>query len=283
MTTPEYPGPTPENSRDPQQPTSPADAKRQAREAKAVAKANRNWFARHKFLTGAGVLVVLIGIISVASGGGDDEPTATAETSVSQDDAATTADEATTDDADAADDTSADDAADDAAADDAADEATTISGGDHIVGTDIDPGQYRADVSESLFSLCSVTQQNGDDVLDIRTANEGSVIFTVADVDGSTVSFDGCDNIVSTADQPGTVPDAYTNGDWLVGAEIEPGKYQGTVDPDAAIVLGSVSQTNGTDVLDITTGDEGKVVFDVQDTEGSVVSFSGLTDIQKVG
>ena len=82
---------------------------------------------------------------------------------------------------------------------------------------------------------------------------------------------------------PGTAPAQLSNGDWLVGTELAPGQYSAAVDTDAAIVLAMVSQTNGTEILDITSGDTGNVVFTVKDVPGSVVSFSGVKDIQKVG
>lgn len=69
--------------------------------------------------------------------------------------------------------------------------AAAISGGDHVVGTDLAPGQYRAEVKKSIIALCTVTQKNGSDYLDVRNASEGSVIFTVQDVPGSVVSFSG--------------------------------------------------------------------------------------------
>lgn len=60
-------------------PMSKKDAKAQAAAAKAYQKSQRNWFARHKILTGLGALILLIVVISAASaggGGGDDTVTA---------------------------------------------------------------------------------------------------------------------------------------------------------------------------------------------------------------
>jgi len=62
----------------PPPPLNKRDAKAQVAAAKAYAKANRNWFARHKFLTGLGALVVLIIIIVVAASGGGSSDTGTA-------------------------------------------------------------------------------------------------------------------------------------------------------------------------------------------------------------
>jgi hypothetical protein len=64
----------------------PRDAKAEAAAAKAYAKAQRNWFARHKILTAIGALVVIGIIAGIAGGGGSDDkktdsPTAGASTS----------------------------------------------------------------------------------------------------------------------------------------------------------------------------------------------------------
>lgn len=60
----------------PPPPMNKRDAKAQVAAAKAYAKANRNWFSRHKFLTGLGALVVLIIIVVIASSSGSDHTTA---------------------------------------------------------------------------------------------------------------------------------------------------------------------------------------------------------------
>lgn len=165
----------------------------------------------------------------------------------------------------------------------AAEPAETISGGDHIVGPDFAAGQYRAVVKESMIALCSISQKNGDDILDIRVSSEGSVIFTVQDVADSVVSFSGCEDIALAASVVRANPTEIANGDWLVGAELAPGRYSGTVDTATIVALGTITQTNGTNVVDINTGTEGTVILDVADVAGSVVSFSGLLDIQKIG
>ncbi|HWM32738.1 MAG TPA: hypothetical protein VNR36_00720 [Pseudolysinimonas sp.] len=161
--------------------------------------------------------------------------------------------------------------------------ASTISGGDHIVGTDFAAGQYRAEVDEGIIALCTVSQAEGDNILDARNATEGSVIFTVQDIAGSVVSFSGCSDIALAADVVRATPSSITNGDWLVGTELPAGQYKGTVDTKALIALGTISQSDGKNVLGIQIGDEGDVIFTVKDVPNSVVSFSGLTGIQKVG
>ncbi|MDR0286054.1 MAG: DUF2510 domain-containing protein [Propionibacteriaceae bacterium] len=158
--------------------------------------------------------------------------------------------------------------------------ATTISNGDHAVGPGFPAGVYRAEVDKGLFSLCTVSQQEGDNVLDVRNANEGSVIFTVADRPGSVVSFSGCQNIGLAQDMVRANPDPVTNGYWLVGSELQPGTYQCAVDTAGVFPLGTVTQF-GADgqVVDIRNANEGNVIFTVQDQAGSVVSFSGCSTI----
>lgn len=61
-------------------PPSAQDRKRQAREAKAIAKANSSWFSRHKILTVIGALIVLGVAYSFINGSGSDTATPGATT-----------------------------------------------------------------------------------------------------------------------------------------------------------------------------------------------------------
>lgn len=163
-------------------------------------------------------------------------------------------------------------------------EVKVYENGDHIVGTDIKAGVYRAEVEDGIIALCNVTQskENGD-VMDLRNANEGSVIFTVKNKKGSVVSFSGCANTTLAKDalRKGAKPG---NGWFLVGDELAPGKYSGSVDTESAMKLGTVSQFNakGT-VMDLRNANAGKVVFTVKKSKGSVVSFSGFSKVKKIG
>lgn len=163
-------------------------------------------------------------------------------------------------------------------------EVTYYDNGDLIVGTDIKPGVYRGEVEESIIPLCTASQTTeAGKVMDIRNANEGSVIFTVVKKPGSTASFSGCAHIALAKDvlrknaKPG-------NGYFLVGAELAPGKYSATVDKDSVVQLGTVVQESETGkVMDIRNANSGKVVFTVKNVKGSVVSFSGFSKVTKVG
>jgi len=151
-----------------------------------------------------------------------------------------------------------------------------------VVGADFAAGQYRAGVKKGIIEICSVAQKIDGNVSDIRVSNSGSVIFSVQNVPGSVVSFTGCENIGLASNMLRPTPTAIGNGDWLVGSEIPAGQYKGTVDNTQAVKLGSITQHNGKDVVDLALGNEGDVIFTVQDIPGSVVSFSGLVKIQKI-
>lgn len=162
--------------------------------------------------------------------------------------------------------------------------ASEIGNGDHVVGTDIAAGQYRAEVDAGVIALCTVSQSEGGSVIDLRNANEGSVIFTVQDLPGTVVSFSGCENIALAADVLRENPGEIGNGDWLVGLELPPGQYQGAVDQQTVLKYGAITQTSADgSVIDLRNANEGNIVFTVQDFPGSVVSFQGLVDITKIG
>jgi len=85
---------------DPQQPQQPGwggqppmdkkQAKAQAAANKAYEKSNRNWFVRHKILSGLGALILLGVILSAASGGGSTDDTTNASDDATTEDADTT-------------------------------------------------------------------------------------------------------------------------------------------------------------------------------------------------
>lgn len=164
-------------------------------------------------------------------------------------------------------------------------EVQNLGNGDHIVGVDIKPGIYRAEVETGFFELCTVSQTDAKGtIMEIRNSNEGSVIFTVVKKKDSVVNFSGCDLIAPAKDVLRKNPEAITNGDWLVGSELKPGKYQGIVDQDSAIKLGTIYQTNAKGkVMDLRNANSGKVVFTVKKSKDSVVSFSGFSEIEKIG
>lgn len=163
-------------------------------------------------------------------------------------------------------------------------EVTYYENGDHVVGTDIKAGVYRAEVEKGAISLCTVSQTSeSDKVMDVRNANEGSVIFTVTDKAGSVVSFSGCAKIAKAKDvlrknaKPG-------NGWFLVTLELAPGRYRGKVDTDSMMKLGTIAQHNAKGgVMDIRNANAGNVVFTVKKAPGSVVSFSGFSEVKKIG
>lgn len=163
-------------------------------------------------------------------------------------------------------------------------EVTYYDNGDLIVGTDIKAGVYRAEVEDGIIALCTASQSTeAGKVMDVRNADEGSVIFTVVNKKGSIATFSGCGKIAAAKDvlrknaKPG-------NGYFLVGDELAPGKYSATVDKDSMMKLGTVVQYSAAGkVMDIRNANSGKVVFTVKKAKGSVVSFSGFSKVTKVG
>lgn len=237
------------------------------------------WFKRKRVIVPA---VALVGIIAIATtqGGGANQtalPTTSAAPTATSSAPATATPDATPDPAESA--------TTEPAEEPTQAEVATLGNGDHIVGVDIEPGVYRAEVDMGLIQLCTVSQSKEDgDIMDIRNANEGSVIFSVEKKKGSVVSFSGCGLIALAGDVLRKNPEEITNGYWLVRSELKAGKYQGVVDTDSPIQLGTIIQTNADgDVMDLRNANEGKVVFTVKDKKGSVVSFSGFTEIKKVG
>lgn len=266
-----------------QPPIDKKEAKRLRREQEAVRKANRNWFARHRILTAIGAVAIIAIIANLAGGGGkgaSEAQPASAQTTAAASETTPAATETSA--AAVAEETTAAPAEETTAAAEPA--AATIGNGDHFVGTDMMPGQYRAEVEDSFIPLCTVSQSKGDEVIDVRNANEGSVIFTVKDSPGTVVSFSGCANIALAAESVRANPSPITNGDWLVGPELAPGQYKGVVDTDSALKLGTAYQSSASgDVMDIRNANEGNVLFTVAESEGSVVSFSGFKSIEFVG
>jgi hypothetical protein len=77
--------PTPGSTPPGFQPLSKKDAKAQAAAQKAYEKSQKNWFARHKVLTGVGALILVIILFAATSGGGDGTDTVdTADPSTSE-------------------------------------------------------------------------------------------------------------------------------------------------------------------------------------------------------
>lgn len=75
-------------------------------------------------------------------------------------------------------------------------------------------------------------------------------------------------------------PAGLTNGMYIVGTDLEPGRYS-MVGQDS---LAYVDQKDGDDFLVQEVAGEGEtIIVDIADVPGSLVSFSGVTQITKVG
>jgi hypothetical protein len=159
-----------------------------------------------------------------------------------------------------------------------------LDNGDFVVGTDIAPGVYRAEIETGFISLCVISQEDdAGGTLEARASNEGSLIFTVENIVGSHVIISGCTNIGLAYDKLRKNPSTITNGFWLVGDELPAGTYQGTIDPHSAIVLGLVTQFDAHGEVIHSDGDtQGEMIFEVKDVPGSVVDFTGFSSIVPV-
>lgn len=81
------------------------------------------------------------------------------------------------------------------------------------------------------------------------------------------------------AEEAPAEPEGWTTGDYIMGTNIEPGRYSMTVTD-----MGYVTQMDGSDFLVQELGEAGEtMVVDFADVPGSIVEFSGVTDITKIG
>lgn len=129
----------------------------------------QNWFARHKILTGLGVVVAVVVIASAASGGGDDTPAAGAPNASTS----TPKDEATTDDT----------KAEDAKADDTKAEDTKAG-----IGDPVRDGKFEFTVTSVKDGVKSV----GDDLLGQEAQGQFVLVkVTVKNIGDEAQMFDG--------------------------------------------------------------------------------------------
>ena len=164
--------------------------------------------------------------------------------------------------------------------------AVPLVNGDFHVGTDITPGVYRADIDESADGIgqCAISQADGNqETLDAQAAPQGSVIFTVVDMEKSVVTFTGCTSIGLAQGKLRANPDPVTNGYWLVGDELPAATYRGIVDTEAVVIFATMTQTgpDGTPMKE-EYSKGGDIIFTVDDVPGSVVAFLGFSEIVTV-
>ena len=108
-------------------------------------------------------------------------------------------------------------------------ELPSFGQGTHLVGEDIQPGLYRAEVASSFFPLCTWSRSSGLDgslgsTIATKIINEG---FTYVRIKETDLAFEssGCTDF--TLDQPGKSPAGqFGPGTYLVGSDIHPGLYK---------------------------------------------------------
>lgn len=146
----------------------------------------RSWFARHKILTGVGVLLLVFVVIGIATGGGSkpaaDAPAAPTHSAPAQ---ATTEPTQTTAPKETA-----------AATPSKAPAAAEYSDGDYVVGEDIPAGTYTsAGASPGAFELCMITTQGdgGNNWGQLKSANADERIIITLNASDHVLTVSGCE------------------------------------------------------------------------------------------
>ena len=101
--------------------------------------------------------------------------------------------------------------------------------GTHLVGEDIQPGLYRAEVANSFFPLCTWSRLSGLDgslssIIATKIINEG---FTYVRIKETDLAFESSGCTEFTLHQPGTSPaEQFGPGMYLVRSDIHAGLYK---------------------------------------------------------
>jgi hypothetical protein len=108
--------------------------------------------------------------------------------------------------------------------------------GTYIVGTDIQPGIYRGEAGQGLFSSCYWARlKDLSGSLDALIANDNSIGQFYVEVIGSDNAFQtDCEvELLRTMPQPpAEFPQQIAPGTYLVGIDIQPGQYRGQAGTD---------------------------------------------------
>jgi hypothetical protein len=131
----------------------------------------RSWFARHKILTVAGVLLLLCIVISVASTGGGEKTASGAPAMTAPSTPATAAPTETP-------------------------TAAGYGSGDYVVGEDIPAGTYTTDgATQDSFEFCMISTEGdgGDNWGQLKSANANERIIITLNASDGVVTLDGCE------------------------------------------------------------------------------------------
>lgn len=181
----------------------PKVAKAKAAGAKAEAKALRPWFQKKRIIIPALIAVFAI-FASVSNGGGNDTPTAT-ESSASE----TTESESSTTTEESED-----------PAEPAEPEIETWSAGTYIVGEEIEPGQYRV---AGYWARLDKDMEIIDN--EAIWGNDGTLIVQIEKGDAY-IEFSGEAMRLEDSGVIDPVELGLTEGTYLVGTDIAPGRYR---------------------------------------------------------
>ncbi|MFF9341039.1 hypothetical protein ACF1CG_15040 [Streptomyces sp. NPDC014773] len=183
----------------------------------------RSWFARHKVLTAAGAVVVVVAIGAAMSGGGDEGATPEAKAS-----------------APAASGGKGSDAGSKAPESKAPEKkAVTVDGdGDFEVGSDVKPGLYRTTGNEDAMCYWE-RSKDATGELDSILANDNVTGTAYVEIKKSDKFFKstGCETWEAVDAKAAGTPKDTLKGDggmFKVGVDVAPGTYKSTGNKDAA-------------------------------------------------
>lgn len=222
----------------------PKVAKAKLAAAKAEAKALRPWFKKKRIILPA--IIVAIAVFSAASNGGKDATPSASESSTQESETTEPESSATPEES----------------AEPAEPEIQTWSPGTYIVGSEIEPGQYRV--------LGYWARLDKDmEIIDNEAlwGNDGSLIVQIEKGDAY-IEFSGEAMRLEDSEPVDPVALGLTEGTYLVGTDIQPGRYRITGDSAYFARL----QCNN-DIIDNNLS-EGSVIA-VVDKSDCYLNFSG--------
>lgn len=218
----------------------------------------QNWFARHKVLTGAGALVVVIAIGGAMAGGGDDGKDKGASTQV----AGSGGDSK--------------DKADDKAAKADKPKAEPAIGGDGTfqVGSDVKPGTYRStDNTDGLCYWERAKDSSGE--LDSLIANDNVMGNAYVTIKASDKIFKskGCNGWEAVPAKASGTPKSEASGNggmYRIGADLAPGTYKsaGNADDDTCYWERSKDALHGIDSIIANENVSGNAIVTIDSGDG---------------
>jgi hypothetical protein len=232
--------------------------------------AKKNWFLRHKILTGLGALILLFVAIAGVSGGekAPDTPTAQTTPAPSEEAEATESAEALTPSPAR----SPTPTPTPTPTPEPEPEVVGFGDGTHRVGEDIEPGTYRSDES----SLCYWARLAGfsgelEDI--VANGNSGPEIVTITEDDAGFETSNCGDWVPVETTFPETPETSFEDGTFVVGSHIEPGTYRADGAVSDLCYWARLSEFAGEGVDGIITNGNGPTVIEISADDAGFTSF----------